>query len=146
MARTSLKMNFVFLHYSNHFVQIMQIFQFNYHNLPRILSDISIRKSLCVCVCMCVCVCVCMCVHACMYVYVCKNQVNSKQCFNCHMNNTISRIYLPDAAKFQRVRKLKIKTICHVYMTQIFTCLKFCYISSLIKKYILKQSHQNAIL
>ena len=31
-------------------------------------------------------------------------------------------------------------------MTQIFSCLKFCYISSSIKIYILKQSHENAFL
>ena len=56
---------------------------------------------------MCVCVCVCVCV--CMYVYVCINVANSKQCYNCHMHNTISRIYLPNVTKFQKFVSWKLK-------------------------------------
>ena len=130
-------MNFAILQFSNHFVQIMQIFQFIYLNLPRILSDIFIRKR----------VYMCMCVRACMraYLYVCINVANSKECYNCHMHNTISRIYLPNVAKFQKFLNWKLKNLSLIRDAN-FTCLKFCYISSSIKIQILKQYHENAFL
>ena len=44
----------------------------------------------CVYVCVCVCVCVCECVcELCLFMYKFDK---SKQCYNCHMYNTISRI------------------------------------------------------
>ena len=59
---------------------------------------------------MCVCVCVCVCVHVrvrvrvCVRIYLCMYKCDkSKQCYNCHMYNTISRI-----DEVSKVHKLKI--------------------------------------
>ena len=63
----------------------------------------------CVCVCMCVCVYVCMCVCVYVFVRVCvfvrvyvHKCDKSKQCYSCHMQNTASRITLPNMTKFQK--------------------------------------------
>ena len=109
MHETSLKMNFVILHF--------------------------------VCVCVCVCVFPCECLCACMY----KCGKFKTMLSLPHAQHNVA--YLSSKCdENSTVRKLKIKTICHLYMTQIFTCLKSCYISSSIKTYILKQSHKNAFL
>ena len=60
------------------------------------------------------------------------------------MHNTISWIYLSNV-KLQKFLNWKLKNY-HLYMTQIFTYLKFCYISSSIKINILRQSHENGFL
>ena len=56
------------------------------------------------------CVCVCVCVHVrvrvrvCVRIYLCMYKCDkSKQCYNCHMYNTISRI-----DEVSKVHKLKI--------------------------------------
>ena len=81
--------------------------------ISRSLQNLNLCEFVCVCVCVCICVCM----------YKCDK---SKQFFNCHMHNTISRIYLWNVTKFKKVHKLKILRICHLYMTHIFTCLKAC--------------------
>ena len=48
------------------------------------------------------------------------------------MHNTISRIYLWNVSKFQKFINWKFKKFI-LYMTQTFTCLKFCYMASSIK-------------
>ena len=86
------------------------------------------------------CECVCVCVDGWVrgYVYVCINVKNiSKQCYTCHMRNTIPRINLRNVAKFLKFINWEFKKFA-TYTTQIFTCLQFCYIFSLIKMYTLK--------
>ena len=60
---------------------------------------------------------------------------NLCECFYCHMCKTISRVYLQNVTKFQKFMNWKFVIIKKfvTYMTQIFTCLKFCYIFSAIK-------------
>ena len=95
--------------------------------------------SVCVCLCECVCTCVSMCACACTYVYINVTNQNSVWIATC----TTQYTYL----SFEMWRNLKslltenFKNLSLIYITQICTCLKFCYISSSIKiLYTLKQS------
>ena len=57
-----------------------------------------ISRSFCVGMCLCACVCVCL--------YKCDK---SKQCYSCHMQNTISHINLRNITKFQKFINWKFK-------------------------------------
>ena len=115
----------------------MEIFLFISLNLPTIFirSDVFIKtvdfECACVCVYVCMGACVCACARASAYVYVCINVTNqnlnfyNSKNYNSNMYNTISHI-----EKVSKVHKLKIYIACHLYITQIFTCLKSCYITS----------------
>ena len=90
------------------------------------------------CDCVCVCVCLCVCVYmvcvtcVCAYVYVCINVTNQ--------NNVIIATAHRVLTNFLKFINWKYLKVFHLYMTQIFTCLKFCYISSFINMCTLKQS------
>ena len=100
----------------------------------------------CVCICACVFARVCMCTYICAYVYVCIND-KWKQCYNCHMHNTVLRIYLRNVTKFQKLISWKFKEfVTNIYAVYLYL-LKFCYISSSIKMlYALKQSWKSIFI
>ena len=96
-------------------------------------------KNFNLCECLCACVCVCLCVRAYAYVSINETNQNSVWIATC----TTQYTYL----SFEMWRNLKslltenFKNLSLIYITQICTCLKFCYISSSIKiLYTLKQS------
>ena len=137
--KTSLKMNFFILHFQSFCLGNGNIFVLFLSISIFIRSDVFIKTVdfwMCMRVCMCLYVCmrVCVCVRASAYVYVCINVTNqnlnfyNSKNYNCNMYNTISHI-----EKVSKVRKLKIYIACRLYMTQIFTFLKSCYITSYIK-------------
>ena len=127
----------------------MQICQFISLSLPRIFikSDVFIKKNLnfacskfrgpvllqfnlCECECVCVCVCVSVCGRVCLCMYKCDKW---KQCFNCHMNNTIDVFIFEMWQNFKSSLSANLRNLSLINITQTFTCLKLCYISSSIK-------------
>ena len=102
-----------------------------FRNLSRKLKNFNLCEYLRACVCVCVSVCVCLCVRAYAYVYINEINQNSVWIATC----TTQYTYLI----FEMWRNLKslltenFKNLSLIYIKQIFTCLKFCYISSSIK-------------
>ena len=79
---------------------------------------------------LCECVRVSLSAWVCVYTY---KYDKSKQCFNCHMHNTIHIVTFEMWQNFKSSWTEKFKSLLLIYITQIFTCFKFCYNFSSIK-------------
>ena len=86
--------------------------------------------NLCVCVCVCVCLCLCVCVRLFVRVCVCMYKCGKS---NCHMHKTMHVFIFEMWQNFQSSLTENFKNLSLINITQICTCLKFCYLSSSIK-------------
>ena len=100
---------------------------------------ILICVSVCVRVCVCACACVCLCVRA--YAYVSINETNQNSVWIATCTTQYTYLIFEMWRNLKSLLTENFKNLSLIYITQIFTCLKFCYISSSIKiLYTLKQS------